>query len=73
MDPALYRCAIGLSGVYDWGALMTEKRVTRECFDELSFGTMIAREGERADHQETYDAMSPAAGLALSREPNGRI
>jgi dipeptidyl aminopeptidase/acylaminoacyl peptidase len=68
-DPALYRCAVGISGVYDWGDFMNEKRVNLERFGDLSFSTMMAREGDPADHKEMYDAMSPARHIDRVRVP----
>jgi acetyl esterase/lipase len=68
-DPALYRCAVGISGVYDWGDFMDEKRANRDHFGDLSFGTMILREGDPADHKEMYDAMSPTRHIDRVRVP----
>lgn len=68
-DPALYRCAVGISGVYDWGDFMDEKRANRDHFGDLSFGTMIAREGDPAEKMEMYDAMSPSRHIDKVRVP----
>jgi dipeptidyl aminopeptidase/acylaminoacyl peptidase len=68
-DPTLYRCAVGISGVYDWGQFMDEKHRNKEFFGDLSFGAMMEREGDPALNKEKYDAISPARHIDRLRVP----
>lgn len=56
-EPALYRCAITVAGVFDWGEVVRDAR--SEQFDNAEFGTLRRWLGDPAQHPEKYDAISP--------------
>jgi acetyl esterase/lipase len=68
-DPTLYRCAVTISGVYDWARFFREKRSNFEQFGDLSFDTMMLREGDPDTQPEKFDRISPVHHIDHVRVP----
>jgi len=56
-EPTLYRCAITLAGVFDWGEVLRDAAFDR--FDSAEFGHLRRWLGDPKEHPEKYDAISP--------------
>jgi acetyl esterase/lipase len=68
-DPTLYRCAVTISGVYDWAKFFEEKKANFEKFGDLSFDTMMLREGDPQTQQEKFDKIAPVRHIDRVRVP----
>ncbi len=68
-NPELYRCAITIAGVFDWGQFFEDKKRDLEHFGDASFETMLIREGDPETHKEKFDAISPLRHMDRVRAP----
>lgn len=66
-DPDLYRCAVAVSGTYDWADWVQEQWVRR--LDEPEYGTLMRWLGSPKDKADHYQAISPAAQASQARIP----
>ncbi len=56
-DPDLYRCAISISGVADWGKTIADYRSSK--YSGAFFSRMVAKMGDPAKDPEKWDAIAP--------------
>lgn len=56
-EPALYRCAISISGVADWGKAISDYRSSK--FSSPYFTRMVAKLGDPSKDPEKWSAISP--------------
>lgn len=66
-EPDLYRCAVTIAGVFDWEALIREKKYNQ--FDSPIFGRMIRKLGDPKTQSEKFDAISPGRHADRIRVP----
>jgi len=67
-EPDLYRCAVTISGVFDW-ALLIKSRRSNIYGSPLQYETMIRRLGEPRDEKEKFAALSPLNRLDRMKIP----
>lgn len=56
-EPDLYRCAITISGVFDWERVMKDSR--RSMYARGHYGVLRRELGDPKAHQEKFEALSP--------------
>ena len=56
-EPGLYRCAISISGVADWGKLIADYKYDK--FSNAYFSRMVYKLGDPKKDPEKWDAISP--------------
>lgn len=56
-EPKLYRCAITIAGVFDWGQVLKEKK--RDQHDNAAFGIFSRNLGDPGQQGEKFAAISP--------------
>jgi len=61
-EPSLYRCAVAVSGTFDWAERLAEQRITR--FDNPEYGQLTRWLGEAKDQPERYASISPGRHIA---------
>jgi dipeptidyl aminopeptidase/acylaminoacyl peptidase len=66
-EPALYRCAITIAGVFDWGQLIKNEKYDQ--YDNPSYGRMIRRLGNPDQEPEKFDPISPGRHVDQIRVP----
>jgi dipeptidyl aminopeptidase/acylaminoacyl peptidase len=68
-DPTLYRCAIGISGVYDWAEALEDKYARHVHEGDSGYAGMLDLLGDPATNREKYDAISPVRHIDRLRVP----
>ena len=66
-EPALYRCAITLAGVFDWEQQLKDKKFNQ--YDSPVFGYLKHWLGDPAKNPEKYAAISPGRRVDQIRVP----
>ncbi len=66
-DPGLYRCAVAVSGTYDWADWVQEQWVRR--LDDPEYGTLVRWLGSPKEKVEVYQSISPVQHAAQARIP----
>jgi dipeptidyl aminopeptidase/acylaminoacyl peptidase len=66
-EPALYRCAVTIAGVFDWEQQIHDKKYDQ--FDSYVFGYMMRKLGDPKQHQARFDAISPGRHAEQIRVP----
>jgi acetyl esterase/lipase len=66
-EPDLYRCAVTIAGVFDWEALIKEKKYDQ--YDSPVFGRMVRKLGDAKMQPEKFDAISPGRHADRIRVP----
>ncbi|MFA5058676.1 MAG: alpha/beta fold hydrolase, partial [Opitutaceae bacterium] len=56
-DPDLYRCAVTIAGIFDWGQVMKEEKYYQ--FDDPGYATLKRWLGDPKKQREKFDAISP--------------
>ncbi len=56
-EPDLYRCAVTISGVFDWAQVMKESKYDQ--YTTARFGILQRNLGDPRQHAATFDAISP--------------
>lgn len=66
-EPALYRCAVAIAGVFDWAQQIQDKKYDQ--YDSFVFGYLMRRLGDPNAHPEKFDAISPGRHVDRIRVP----
>ncbi len=66
-EPALYRCAVTIAGVFDWEQLINDKKYDQ--FDNPTFGRMVRKLGDPKRQPEKFAAISPVRHVDQIRVP----
>jgi len=66
-EPALYRCAITIAGVYDWEQLIQDNKYNQ--YDNPTFGRLMRKLGNPKEQREKFDAISPGRHADQIRVP----
>ncbi len=66
-EPALYRCAVTIAGVFDWEQQIKDKRYNQ--YDSPIFGRMMRKLGDPKQQREKFDAISPGRHADQIRVP----
>jgi acetyl esterase/lipase len=67
-EPDLYRCAVGISGVYDWAQLIREVGYDYTKFTPL-YAVLLRHLGDPNKDSERFDAISPSRHIDRVRVP----
>jgi acetyl esterase/lipase len=66
-EPALYRCAVTIAGVFDWEQQILDKKFDQ--YDSPVFGYLIRKLGDPKQQREKFDAISPGRHVDKIRVP----
>lgn len=66
-EPALYRCAVAIAGVFDWESVMKDMKYDQ--FTSSSYAYMKRKLGDPRQQKEKYDAISPVRHVDQVRVP----
>jgi dipeptidyl aminopeptidase/acylaminoacyl peptidase len=66
-EPALYRCAVTVAGVFDWANQIRDKKYDR--YDSSAFGFYMRKIGDPAEQPARFEAMSPGRHVDRIRVP----
>lgn len=66
-EPALYRCAVTIAGVFDWEQQIRDKKYYQ--YDSFVFGYMIRKLGDPKQQPAKFDAISPGRHTDQIRVP----
>jgi dienelactone hydrolase len=66
-EPSLYRCAVTVSGTFDWAERLEEEKITR--FDNPEYGELIRWLGTEKDQPERYASIAPGRKIDQVRVP----
>ena len=66
-EPELYRCAITIAGIFDWGRVVQDEKYYQ--YDSPSFGWMIRELGDPKKQKEYFDSISPVRHVEKIRVP----
>jgi dipeptidyl aminopeptidase/acylaminoacyl peptidase len=67
-EPELYRCAVTISGVYDWGQLIRDVKFDRTKFDPW-YAVLIRHLGDPSRDPARFDAIAPIRHIDRVRVP----
>jgi len=67
-NPSLYRCAVGISGVYDWEQLIRDRRYDYTKFDPW-YAVLLRRLGDPRVEAEKFDKIAPVRHVDRVRVP----
>ncbi|HEY4247148.1 MAG TPA: prolyl oligopeptidase family serine peptidase [Lacunisphaera sp.] len=71
-EPALYRCAVSISGIYDWAELIRDNRFNQEMsapYNSSSFYSILYRLGDPKKEPEKFNALSVLQHAGQIRVP----
>jgi dipeptidyl aminopeptidase/acylaminoacyl peptidase len=66
-EPALYRCAVTIAGVFDWEQQIRDKKYDQ--YDSFVFGYMMHKLGDPKQQPARFDAISPGRHADQIRVP----
>jgi dipeptidyl aminopeptidase/acylaminoacyl peptidase len=66
-EPGLYRCAVTVSGVFDWAQVMREAKYDQ--YTEAKFGILRRNLGDPRLHAEEFEAISPLRHMDQAKIP----
>ncbi|HWA86711.1 MAG TPA: alpha/beta fold hydrolase [Opitutus sp.] len=66
-EPSLYRCAVTIAGVFDWAAVMRNKRFDR--YDNPTYSRLLLKLGDPKRQAEKFDEISPVRHVDQVRVP----
>ncbi|HXQ80708.1 MAG TPA: prolyl oligopeptidase family serine peptidase [Opitutaceae bacterium] len=67
-EPALYRCAVAISGVFDWEQLIRDRKYDYSQFDWW-YATLLRRLGDPRNDPAKFDALAPVRHIDRVRVP----
>jgi len=67
-EPSLYRCAVTISGIFDWGKLVKESRANL-LSDNVAYDTFRKHLGDLGSAAKKYDEISPLRHIDRVRIP----
>jgi acetyl esterase/lipase len=56
-EPSLYRCAVTIAGVFDWAAVLQNRKYDQ--FDNPTYARMLRQLGDPKKHEDKFEAISP--------------
>jgi dienelactone hydrolase len=68
-EPALYRCAVVISGVFDWAQLIADKKYDYTQFESPEYGWLMHKLGDPRTELEKFDAIAPVRHVDRIRVP----
>lgn len=66
-EPAMYRCAVTIAGVFDWAQQLNDKKYDQ--YESFVFGYLMHRLGDPKKEPEKFDAISPGRHVEKIRVP----
>ncbi len=66
-EPALYRCAVAISGVFDWEQLIHDNKSNQ--YDNPNYGRLLRKLGDPKKDKPKFDAISPVRHVDQIRVP----
>jgi len=66
-EPDLYRCAVTISGIFDWEQVIKESRDNE--YGRSSYGVLRRHLGNPAQHQEMFNRISPLRAVDHIKVP----
>ncbi len=66
-EPSLYRCAVTISGVFDWEQLINDNKFNK--YDNPSYGRLILKLGDPKNEKQKFDSISPVRHVDQVRVP----
>ncbi|MBK8476469.1 MAG: S9 family peptidase [Opitutaceae bacterium] len=66
-EPALYRCAVTMAGVFDWEQLIKDKKYNK--YESPTYGRMLRKLGDPKQQPEKFDSISPGRHADQIRVP----
>jgi acetyl esterase/lipase len=67
-EPSLYRCAVAISGVFDWAELITDRKYDYSRFDWW-YATLLRRLGNPKSDPARFEALQPVNHMDRVRVP----
>jgi len=67
-EPSLYRCAVAISGVFDWEQLIRDRKFDYTKFDWW-YATLLRRLGDPRREPAKFDALAPVRHVDRVRVP----
>jgi dipeptidyl aminopeptidase/acylaminoacyl peptidase len=67
-EPSLYRCAVAISGVFDWEQLISDRKYDYTKFDWW-YATLLRRLGDPRREKEKFDALAPVRHIDRVKVP----
>ncbi len=67
-EPELYRCAVTISGVYDWGQIIRDVKFDRTKFDPW-YAVLLRHLGDPSKDPAKFDAIAPIRHIDRVRVP----
>jgi len=67
-NPTLYRCAVGISGVYDWEQFIRDRKYDYTKFDPW-YAVLLRRLGDPRKEPEKFDGIAPVRHVDRVRVP----
>jgi dipeptidyl aminopeptidase/acylaminoacyl peptidase len=69
-EPDLYRCAVSISGVFDWEQLINEKkRDSEHSSNDPEFNRLVFKMGNPRNFQQKFDAIAPVRHVDRIKVP----
>ena len=68
-EPSLYRCAVGISGVYDWEQLIKDKKYDATQYDSTEYGWLLRHLGDPRREPAKFDEIAPTRHVDRIRVP----
>jgi dienelactone hydrolase len=68
-EPALYRCAVTISGVFDWEQLIQDKKSDYNHFGSPEFAFLVRKLGDPKKQREKFDQIAPVRHVNQVRVP----
>jgi dipeptidyl aminopeptidase/acylaminoacyl peptidase len=68
-EPSLYRCAVTISGVYDWEQLIKDKKYDATQYDSTEYGWLLRHLGDPRKEPAKFDEIAPVRHVDRIRVP----
>ena len=68
-EPSMYRCAVLVSGVYDWAQLIKDKKYDYTQFGSPEYGFLMHRLGDPRRDVEKFDEIAPVRHIDRVKVP----
>ncbi|HVU22851.1 MAG TPA: alpha/beta fold hydrolase [Opitutus sp.] len=66
-EPALYRCAVTIAGVFDWATVIKARKFDR--YDDPSYSRLLRKLGDPKKEADKFDAISPVRHIDRVQVP----
>jgi dipeptidyl aminopeptidase/acylaminoacyl peptidase len=68
-EPAMYRCGVSISGVYDWAQLMKDKQYDATQYNSTEYGWLLSKMGDPRKEPAKFDEIAPVRHVDKIRAP----